>query len=241
MEFAVDIPQGKIALPSRQEIALGRRPLLHSRSPRRTRNRARSPITAASGTPTVLELLDHQPLGYIESVGLKPDFLGGTAEGAFTLSMPLLANLELDQIKIKGAARLNDAIATNLVGSMDISGGALDLNVTEQSVEAKGQISIKGVPAELAWQRIFRVPDERPAADPRDRKSRCVSARTARHEDQPSGAGADAGDAGGRAAWRRGATRDEPASRSHRGATAFRRLSAGPSRPATPQPCGSTS
>ncbi|HYJ59749.1 MAG TPA: AsmA-like C-terminal domain-containing protein [Methyloceanibacter sp.] len=160
VEFAVDIPQGKIALPSRQEIALGQGRFF---IPDLRSDPQQGEITyhAASSTPTVLELLDHQPLGYIESVGLKPDFLGGTAEGAFTLSMPLLANLELDQIKIRGAARLNDAIATNLVGSMDISGGALDLNVTEQSVEAKGQISIKGVPAELAWQRIFRVPDER--------------------------------------------------------------------------------
>ena len=109
----------------------------------------------------MLELLDHEPLGYIQSVGLKPDFLGGTAEGGFMLTMPLLANLEFNQIKLRGAARLNDAIATNLVGPFDVGGGTLDVNVTEQSVEAKGEISIKGVPAELAWQRIFYAPDDR--------------------------------------------------------------------------------
>ena len=68
---------------------------------------------ANGDTPAVLELLDHEPLGYIQSVGLKPDFLGGTAEGAFTLTMPLLANLEFNQIKFRGTARLNDAIAAN--------------------------------------------------------------------------------------------------------------------------------
>ena len=36
---------------------------------------------AATTTPTVMQLLDHEPLGYIQEVGLKPDFLGGNAIG----------------------------------------------------------------------------------------------------------------------------------------------------------------
>src|SRR5690606_28955345 len=49
----------------------------------------------------------------------------------------------------------------NLIGNIDVAGGTLDVNVTEQSVEAKGETSINGVPTELAWQRIFRMPDDR--------------------------------------------------------------------------------
>ena len=158
MEFAVDIPQGKIVLPSQHEIVLGEGRFFIP-DLRQDPQQGEIAFQAASTTPTVLELLDHEPLGYIESVGLKPDFLGGTAEGGFTLTMPLLANLEFDQIKVRGAARLNDAIASNLIGNIDIGGGALDVNVTEQSVEAKGEITINGVPAELSWQRIFRMPD----------------------------------------------------------------------------------
>lgn len=160
MEFAVDIPEGKIAVPSGQEIAL-RQGRFFIPDLRKDPQQGEITFTAAGTTPTVLELLDHEPLGYIQSVGLKPDFLGGTAEGGFTLTMPLLANLEFNQIKIKGAARLNDAIAANLVGNVDVAGGTLDVNLTEEAVEAKGEISIRGVPAELAWQRIFRAPDER--------------------------------------------------------------------------------
>jgi hypothetical protein len=159
LEFAVDIPAGKIVVPSGQEIALREGRFF---IPDLSEDPQQGEITfkAASATPAVLELLDHQPLGYIESVGLKPDFLGGTAEGGFTLTMPLLANLEFKQIKMRGAARLNDAVAANLVGDLDLSGSTLDVNVTEQSVEAKGQISVKGVPAELSWQRVFYMPDE---------------------------------------------------------------------------------
>ncbi len=160
MQFAVDIPEGKIAAPSGQEIALSQGRFFIP-DLRKDPQQGEITFTAAGTTPTVLELLDHEPLGYIQSVGLKPDFLGGTAEGGFTLTMPLLANLEFNQIKIKGAARLNDAIAANLIGNVDVAGGTLDVNLTEEAVEAKGEISIKGVPAELAWQRIFRAPDDR--------------------------------------------------------------------------------
>jgi AsmA-like C-terminal region/Protein of unknown function len=160
VEFAVNIPEGKIAVPSGQEIALSQGRFFIP-DLREDPQQGEITFTAAGTTPTVLELLDHEPLGYIQSVGLKPDFLSGTAEGGFTLTMPLLANLEFNQIKIKGAARLNDAIAANLVGNVDVAGGTLDVNFTEEAVEAKGEISIRGVPAELAWQRIFRAPDDR--------------------------------------------------------------------------------
>jgi hypothetical protein len=159
-QFAVDIPEGKIVVPSGEEIALGEGRFFIP-DLRVDPQQGEISFKAAAATPTVLELLDHQPLGYIQSVGLKPDFLGGTAEGGFKLTMPLLANLEFNQIKINGAARLNDAIASNLVGNMGVAGGALDVNITEQAVEAKGPITIKGVPAEIAWQRIFYAPDER--------------------------------------------------------------------------------
>jgi hypothetical protein len=159
-KFAVDIPQGKIVVPTGEEIALteGR---FFIPDLRLDPQQGEITFKADAATSTVLELLDHEPLGYIRSVGLKPDFLGGTAGGGFKLTMPLLANLEFNQIKINGAARLNDAIASNLVGNMDLAGGALEVNITEQAVEAKGPITIKGVPAELAWQRIFYAPEDR--------------------------------------------------------------------------------
>ena len=160
MAFAVDIPEGKIVVPSGGEIALSQGRFFIP-DLRVDPQQGEITYTAAGATPTVLELLDHEPLGYLRAVGMKPDFLGGTAEGSFTLNLPLLSNLEFNQIKLKGAARLNDAIASNLLGNAEVTGGTLDVNVTEQAVEAKGAVNIKGVPAELAWQRIFYTPDDR--------------------------------------------------------------------------------
>jgi hypothetical protein len=160
IEFAVAIPQGRIVVPSGQQIALSQGRFF---IPDLRQDPQQGEITfrADGATPTMLELLDHEPLGYITSVGLKPNFLGGTASGNFALTMPLKADLEFNQIKLAGKARLNDAITSNLAGGVNVEGGNLDVNLTDQAVEAKGQITIKGVPAELAWQHIFYTPADR--------------------------------------------------------------------------------
>ena len=157
-EFTVDIPTAKIAAASGQEVALsGGRFFI----PDLREDPQQGVITfaAAAPTPTVMQLLDHEPLGYLKEVGMKPDFLGGSAVGEFTLSMPLKNDLDFKEIKMSGLARLDDAIASNLVGDMDIDGGALDVELSEEGVTAKGEIKIKDVPADIHWQRVFYAPD----------------------------------------------------------------------------------
>ena len=158
--FWVDIPEAKIALPSGQEIALSEgRFLIPDLRPEPQQGQIT--FKAAGATATVLQLLDHEPLGYMQAVGMKPEAFGGTATGNFVLDMPMREDLKFKDIKLRGEARLDQAIASNVVGNISVEGGALDVNVTEQALDARGQILIKGVPAELAWQRIFHEPDDR--------------------------------------------------------------------------------
>jgi hypothetical protein len=103
MTFAVDIPEGKIVVPSgRNRARVDRFSLISAWTP----NKARS-YTAAGATPTVPELLDHEPLGYLRTVGIR--FLGGTAQGLHT-NLPLLS-ISNSIRSSSGAARLSDAVA----------------------------------------------------------------------------------------------------------------------------------
>jgi AsmA-like C-terminal region/Protein of unknown function len=159
IEFSVDIPQGKIVLPSSQEIGLADG-TFYIPDLRTDPQQGVIAFKANSATPAVLELLDHEPLGYIRSVGMTPDFLSGTAEGGFTLSMPLFADLEFKDIKLNGLARLENAIAPQSIGDLQVEGGGVDLNVTDETIEARGQVLIQNIPAEVYWQRIFHTPDD---------------------------------------------------------------------------------
>ena len=158
--FKVDIPEGTIVLPSKQELALheGRFfiPDL-SQDPQP----AEINFKADGATATALKLLDHEPLGYMQTLGLKPESFGGTAEGSFTVHMPMKVDLKFKDIKLRGSARLDRAIASGIVSDVDVEGGALDVSVTEQALDASGDIMIKGVPATLSWQRLFDAPEDR--------------------------------------------------------------------------------
>ena len=157
-EFTVSAPKAKIVVASGEEIAVtdGR---FFVPDLRVDPQQGVITFKGTAATPTVLQLLDREPLGYIRAVGMKPDFLGGTAEGEFTLSMPMKLALQFDEIKMSGLARLEDAIASNLVGDMDIDGGTLDVELSDEDVTAKGEIKIKDVPATIYWQRVFNAPD----------------------------------------------------------------------------------
>ena len=157
--FTVDIPRGKIGLPSGAEIELSEGRFFIPEL-RQDPQQGEVTFNAQSSTPSVLQLLDHEPLGFITAVKMRPEDFGGTANGDFSLTMPLMKELEFKDIKLNGMARLDDAIATNVGGKLSVEGGAVDVNITEQAVEARGDILIKGVPAQLAWQRIFYTPDE---------------------------------------------------------------------------------
>jgi len=158
-EFTVDIPAAKIVVADGKEVTLSEGrffiPDLREDPQQGIIN-----YRAAASTPTVMHLLDHEPLGYITEVGLKPDFLGGSATGEFTLAMPLKAELDFAEIKMSGLAHLEDAIAPNLVGDLGVEGGALNVELSEEGVSATGEIKIKDVPANIHWQRVFYAPDE---------------------------------------------------------------------------------
>jgi hypothetical protein len=158
--MSVDIPEGKIALPSGQEIALhdGR---YFIPDLRQKPQQAEITFKGNAATAAALELLDHEPFGFIRAMSLKPEYFGGVAEGSFAFTIPLHFGVEFKEIKLRGVAHVEDAVASNVISNMTVEGGALDVNVTEQAVEAKGDILIKGVPANLSWQRIFDEPDDR--------------------------------------------------------------------------------
>lgn len=157
-QFAVDIPQSKVSVANGMEIDVsdGR---FYVADIRENPNMGVVTFRGAAPTPAVTTLLDYEPFAFISGVGLKPDFLGGTATGEFTFNIPLVENLNPRDIKIAGAARLENAITPGLVGDLAIEGGVVDVNMTSESVSASGNVTIKDVPAAVHWQRLFYAPE----------------------------------------------------------------------------------
>jgi hypothetical protein len=118
-------------------------------------------FSAGGNTRAALELLDHEPLGYLRSIGLEAKHFGGTAQGEFSIGLPLISDLEFEDTQVGGSARLVDAIADNVIGDVDLEGGTIDVTVSPDAVQAQGAIVVKGVPATLGLEHFFAATDER--------------------------------------------------------------------------------
>jgi hypothetical protein len=110
---------------------------------------------------SALELLDHEPLGYVKAVGMKTDILNGTVAASFSLGIPMMKEVKFKQLTLSGKARVSDIQSNGLPGGFTVKGGEVNFDVNEKAVEANGDVRLNGVPVSLAWQRIFDAPPDR--------------------------------------------------------------------------------
>ncbi|MEG6509325.1 AsmA-like C-terminal domain-containing protein [Methyloligella sp. 2.7D] len=157
--FYADVPKGTITLPSGDQIALNQgryevadlRPKPHL---------GVLTFSGRAGTSAVLQLLDHPPLHLISDLGRDPTSFGGIMTGDFAVSIPAKPDLTFDDIGLNGSAQIENVVANDVVGDLDIKGGTYDVSLTEQSVEVSGEVAFEGVPAQVTWQRLFKLPEE---------------------------------------------------------------------------------
>lgn len=158
--MAMDVPNGWIVLPTGKKVMLGEGSFTVS-DLRPDPQTGIVKFNAKGAAQAVLELLDHEPLGYAREAGLKPDELGGDTTGDFKLELPLIRDLEFSHIKLRGQANLEEATATATLGGANLEGGDITFSVTEEALDARGDVLVNGVPAVLSWQRIFDAPPEK--------------------------------------------------------------------------------
>ena len=109
----------------------------------------------------VLELLDHDPLGYAKKVGVTPEAMGGTAQGSFRIVLPTKKGLEFSDVTMRGDVELSDATFKGKFDGVAMQGGTVVFNVSEKALQARGDVLLNGIPAQVSWQRIFAAPADR--------------------------------------------------------------------------------
>ncbi|MDA7948606.1 MAG: DUF3971 domain-containing protein [Hyphomicrobiaceae bacterium] len=156
----MDVPDGWVVLPTGRKVSLGAGSFtIDDLRPDPQKGEVR--FTSKGAAEAVLELLDHDPLGYVKEAGLKTGDIGGITTGSFKIQMPLIKDLEFEHITLQGQANLNSAVAEGVFGGKKVSDGAISFNVSEKAIEARGEMRVNGVPAVLTWQRFFDASPER--------------------------------------------------------------------------------
>ncbi len=156
--FVFNVPDGAIALPGRAPVALENAQfVIGDLRPRVPEAELNFRISAEAGA--AYDLLNHDPLNYAGAVGLEPEGLSGRLAGAFGLDIPLLKDLDFEDMGIRGRATLEDPTASGFAKDLAVNGGEVVFDVNEKALNAKGDVLVNGVPVNVDWHRIFGAPD----------------------------------------------------------------------------------
>jgi hypothetical protein len=71
------------------------------------------------------------------------------------IKLPLYPGVNGDDMAITGRARISDGRFGKVAGRFDVQGFTLDLNLTDTSLDAKGDLLVNGVPAKVVGQRLL--------------------------------------------------------------------------------------
>ena len=81
----------------------------------------------------------------------------GKVDAQLTIKLPLVSQLDADDVTVEGKARISDGRFGKVGGQFDVQGFTLALDLTSTMLDAKGDLLVNGVPGKIVGQRMFGV------------------------------------------------------------------------------------
>jgi AsmA-like C-terminal region/Protein of unknown function len=116
--------------------------------------RVQGPLAAA------IEHLEQDGLA-LGSLGLPTDGIDGRVDGQLKISLPLMAGMDASEIKVDGKVKISDGRAKQIIGTHDVQGATITVDIGDGAVNATGQMLVGGVNAKLAFQRIMGAAEDK--------------------------------------------------------------------------------
>ena len=110
-------------------------------------------LEAAGPIEMALEFLNAKPLGLVTASGLRFTDLSGEFTSKVDLEVPVIRPPRAGDLNLKVAAELKSLKLKRPIGGFSLQGGTVDLEATESSLRAEGDVLINGVAAKLLWSR----------------------------------------------------------------------------------------
>ncbi|HEU0118737.1 MAG TPA: AsmA-like C-terminal domain-containing protein [Alphaproteobacteria bacterium] len=114
------------------------------------------PLQFAGPMEDVMKLIDAPKLQYAKAVGLSSDDVSGSAKGTVTLHFPLLNDLLMKDVDVKGDVSLLNIASSKLVKGVDITQGNLNLILDKTGFIIKGPATVNKMPVQIVWQQNFQ-------------------------------------------------------------------------------------
>jgi len=102
-----------------------------------------------------LELIDSEPLGFANELGIDPKHTGGQATTELKLVFILENNLSIDQVDVSATSELQDVKIKDVILGLDISKGKMSLKANREKMDIGGVTTIGTIPVALRWRENF--------------------------------------------------------------------------------------
>lgn len=109
----------------------------------------KGPVTDA------LRVIDSKPLNYASALGIQPARVKGEASVALSLSLPLLANLSLDAVKVGAKVQGSRVEVPGVALGQDLTEGEVSLFVDAKGLDLAGKGLLGGTPSDFKWRENF--------------------------------------------------------------------------------------
>lgn len=113
-------------------------------------------LDISGSLPAVLQLIDSEPLGFASDLGLQAEATRGAVAAHLRLRFPLKQDLLAQDVRAVAHARLSGAVIPNAMFGRDLRGGDLQLKVTNNALDVKGDAQLGGVPVQIVWRHNFK-------------------------------------------------------------------------------------
>ncbi len=107
-------------------------------------------VNAAGSVPNALALLSHPRLGLLSKHPVPLKQLRGQVAARVSVSLPLSAYVNMDQVSIDAAARLADVHLADVIAGRELDGGDFALAATGDGLKLAGTALIAAIPAHIA-------------------------------------------------------------------------------------------
>jgi len=109
--------------------------------------------------PDVMALIDMKPLNYPTKFGIDPKTTGGRASADLMFTVPMLADLPVDDVGISVKAQVSDFSVT-LGGKTRLTNGDVTFDVDNSHLHQSGQVNLADARLNVDWTEDFRTKDD---------------------------------------------------------------------------------
>ncbi|MEO8301266.1 MAG: DUF3971 domain-containing protein, partial [Rhizomicrobium sp.] len=109
--------------------------------------------------PDVMTLIDMKPLNYPTKFGIDPKTTGGRASADLMFTVPMLADLPVDDVGISVKAAVSD-FAVTLSGKTRLTDGDVTFDIDNSHLHQSGQINLADARLNVDWIEDFRTTND---------------------------------------------------------------------------------